>query len=83
MINNLNPSFMSEIFEHVKPKERILRKQYKINLKTPKTNETRFGAKSLQNATPKIRNSWCSRKIRIRKKVEFLKFIMISVINPF
>ena len=39
MINNLNPSFMSEIFEHVKPKERILRKQYKINLKTPKTKQ--------------------------------------------
>ena len=55
-LNNLNPTFMREIFETRKTK-RAVRERYKINLEIPRVNEASFGTKSLIFYGPKIWNS--------------------------
>ena len=55
-LNNLNPSFMKEIFELgfcSKP----LREQYKLNLNIPRKKQAAFGTKSLESLGPKIWNN--------------------------
>ena len=56
-INNLNPSFMNEIFKKSRPKNRPVRNQYKLNLEIPRVNQVRFGRNSLRYLAPKIWNS--------------------------
>ena len=55
-LNDLNPSFMREVFETRKTK-RAVRGRYKINLEIPRVNQTSFGTKSLRFCGPKIWNS--------------------------
>ena len=55
-LNNLNPTFMREIFETRKTK-RAVRERYKINLEIPRVNQASFGTKSLRFYGPKIWNS--------------------------
>ena len=55
-LNDLNPSFMQEIFETCKTKKAV-RERYKINLEIPKINQALFGTKSLRFYEPKIWNS--------------------------
>ena len=56
-LNDLNPSFMREIFETCKTK-RAVRERYKINLEIPRVNnQTSFGNKILRFYGPKIWNS--------------------------
>ena len=55
-LNDLNPSFMREIFETRKTK-RAVRERYKINLEIPRVNQASFGTKSLRFYGPKIWNS--------------------------
>ena len=55
-LNNLNPSFMREIFETHKTK-RAVHERYQINLEIPRVNQASFGTKSLKFYEPKIWNS--------------------------
>ena len=49
---------MKEIFERsVSNIKRPVRQNYKMNLVTPKTNQVRYGTKSLRSLAPKIWNS--------------------------
>ena len=55
-LNDLNPSFMKEIFEK-RDENRVTRDKYKVNLNIPKRNQVTFGAKSLKFHAPKIWNA--------------------------
>ena len=55
-LNNLNPSFMKEIFE-LRLISRPAREQYKLNLNIPKKRQVTFGSKSLESLGPKIWNN--------------------------
>ena len=54
-LNDLNPSFMKEIFEK-RHEKRVTRDRYKLKLNIPKINQVTFGAKSLKFYGPKIWN---------------------------
>ena len=51
--NDLNPSFMKEIFEK-RNENRVTRDRYKLNLNIPRRNQVMFGAKSLKFHGPKM-----------------------------
>ena len=55
-INNLNPSFMKNIFK-IREINRPIRKQYKLNLLIQNHNQVSFGEKSLRILGPRIWNS--------------------------
>ena len=55
-LNNLNPTFMKEIFK-LKETERLVREKYKLNLEVPKWNQVTFGERSLKVFGPRIWNS--------------------------
>ena len=50
-INNLNPTFMNEIFR-LRLTNRPIREKYKLNLEIPEINQVRFGTKSLRYLGP-------------------------------
>ena len=54
-LHQLNPCFMSNIFE-VKSSDRPVRSQQYLNLKVVRANQVRFGEKSLTVLRPKIWN---------------------------
>ena len=54
-INNLNPSFMKQIFE-LRETNRNVRQKYRLNLNIPNYNQVTFGKKSLRIFGPKIWN---------------------------
>ena len=54
--NNLNPSFMKQIFE-LKEINRNVRKKYRLNLNIPNYNQVTFAKKSLTKFGPKTWNS--------------------------
>ena len=55
-LNDLNPSFMKEIFEK-RDENRVTRDRYKLNLNIPRSNQVTFGAKSLKFYGPKFWNT--------------------------
>ena len=55
-INNLNPSFMKQIFEW-KETSRNVREKYRLNLNIPNYNQVTFGQKSLKIFGPRNWNS--------------------------
>ena len=55
-LNNLNPSFMIEIFS-LRQTDRPVRKKYKLNLDIPSYNQVTFGRKALTLFGPKRWNS--------------------------
>ena len=55
-LNNLNPSFVREIFE-IRKTKRAVRERYKINLEIPMVNQASLGTKSPRLYGPKIWNS--------------------------
>ena len=55
-INNLNPSFMRQIFE-LRETNRNVREKYRLNSNIPSYNQVTFGKKSLRIFGPKIWNS--------------------------
>ena len=55
-LNNLNPSFMNEIFS-LKQKDRPVRQKYELNLDIPSYNQVTFGRKALTFFGPKTWNS--------------------------
>ena len=52
-INNINPSFMKQIFQ-LRETNRTVRNQYNLNLNVPKVNQVSYGEKSLRYYGPKI-----------------------------
>ena len=54
-LNDLNPSFMKEIFEK-KDENRVTRDRYKLNLNISRRNQVTFGAKSLKFYGSKLWN---------------------------
>ena len=52
-LNNLNPSFMKEIFK-LRWCFRPVREQYKLNLNTLRKKQMAFGSKSLESLGPEI-----------------------------
>ena len=55
-INNINPTYMNEIFK-LKKSSRAVRSNYKLNLDVPTINQVSFGDKSLRYYGPEIWNS--------------------------
>ena len=55
-VYELNPSFMNDLFQ-LRESNRPVREKYRLNLNVPKTNQVKFGTKSLRNLAPKIWNS--------------------------
>ena len=54
-INNLNPSFIKQIFE-LRETNRNVCEKYRLNLNFPNHNQVTFGKKSLRILAPKIWN---------------------------
>ena len=50
---NINPSFIKDIFK-LRMTNRPTREKYKLNLEIPKSNQVRFGTKSLRYLGPKV-----------------------------
>ena len=69
-LNDLNPSFMQEIFETRKTKTAV-RERYKINLEIARVNQASFGTKSLRFYGPKI---WDSLPYHIKPAENLLCF---------
>ena len=55
-LNNLNPSFMKEIFE-LGLCSTPVREQYKLNLNIPRRRQVTFGTKIKKSLGPKIWNN--------------------------
>ena len=55
-LNDINPSFLKDIFQ-LRMANRQTREKYKLNLEIPKSNQVRFGTKSLRLFDPKVWNS--------------------------
>ena len=55
-LNNLNPSFMKEIFE-LRVSSRPVREHYKLNLNIERKRQVTFGTKSLESLGPKFWNN--------------------------
>ena len=53
-LNDINPSFIKDI---LRMPNRTIREKYKLNLEIPKSNQVRFGTKSLRYLGPKVWNS--------------------------
>ena len=70
-INNLNPTFMKQIFE-LKETNRNVREKYRLNLNIPNYNQVTFGKKSLRLFGPKIWNS-LTYHIKSSKNLETFK----------
>ena len=68
-LNNLNPSFMKEIFE-LRLSSRPVREQYKLNLNIPRKKQVPFGTKSLESLVPKF---WKNLPYHIKSAENYLK----------
>ena len=55
LINNINPTYMNEIFK-LRKISRAVRSNYKLNLDVPTINQVSFGGKGLRYYRPKIWN---------------------------
>ena len=55
-LNDINPSFIKDIFK-LKKTNRLTREKYKLNLEIPKSNQVRFGTKTLSYLDSKVWNS--------------------------
>ena len=65
-INNLNPSFMKQIFES-RGTNRSVREKYQLNLNMANYSQVTFGKKSLRIFGPKIWNSLPSKNLYLQK----------------
>ena len=68
--NNLNSSFMKQIFE-LRETNRNVRKKYRLNLNIPNYNQVTLGKKSLRIFGPKI---WNSLQYHIKSSKNFETF---------
>ena len=73
-INNLNPSFMKQIYE-LRETNRNVREKHRLNLNIPNYNQATFGKKSLRIFGPKIWNG-LPYHIKSPKNLESLKTVI-------
>ena len=73
-VNNLNPSFMKQIFE-LRETNRNVREKYRLNLNIRNYNQVTFGKKNLRILGPKIWNS-LPYDIKSSKNLETLKTVI-------
>ena len=78
ILNDLNHSFMREIFETPKTK-RAVREKYKISLEIPRVNQASFGTEILRFYGPKNGNSL---PYHIKSVENLLCFKMSSKMSP-
>ena len=74
-LNNLNPVFNPVLFKELfyfKESNRPVREKYKLNLQIPKTNQVRFGTRSLGGLGPKIWNT-LPYHIKTSKNIDIFK----------
>ena len=76
-LNNLNPSFMKDIFK-LRLSFRPVREQYILNLNIPKKRQATFGTKSLESLGPKIWNNLPCH-IKSAKNLNVLKNYIIKI----
>ena len=74
LINNINPTYMNEIFK-LRKISRAVRSNYKLNLDVPTINQVSFGGKSLRYYGPKI---WNSLSFHIKSSENLEAFINIT-----
>ena len=74
LINNINPTYMNEIFK-LRKISRAVRSNYKLNLDVPTINQVSFGGKSLRYYGPKI---WNSLSFHIKSSENLEAFINIK-----
>ena len=72
--DNLNPSFMKQIFE-LRETNRNVREKYRLNLNIPNYNQVTFGKKSLRISELKIWNS-LPYHIKSSKNLETFKTVI-------
>ena len=72
--NNLNPSFIKQIFE-LRETNRNVRDKYQLNLNIPNYNQVTFGKKCLRIFGPKIWNS-LPYHIKSSKNLETFKTVI-------
>ena len=75
-LNNLNPSFMNEIFS-LKQKDRPVRQKYELNLDIPSYNQVTFGRKALTFFGPRTWNSLLYH-IKSAENLAVVKFVVRS-----
>ena len=73
LINNINPTYMNEIFK-LRKISRAVCSNYKLNLDVPTINQVSFGGKSLRYYRPKIWNS-LSFHIKSSENLEAFKIL--------
>ena len=73
LINNINPTYMNEIFK-LRKISRAVCSNYKLNLDVPTINQVSFGGKSLRYYGPKI---WDSLSFHIKSFEKLEAFINI------
>ena len=73
-INNLNPSFMKQIFDLVETNKSV-REKYRLNLNIPNYNQVTFGKKSLRIFGAKIWNT-LSYHTKSSKNLESFKVVI-------
>ena len=75
-INNINPTYMNEIFR-LRKTSRAVRSNYKLYLDVPTINQVRFGDKNVRYYGPKIWNS-LSFHIKSSENLEAFKNVLKS-----
>ena len=73
LINNINPTYMNEIFK-LRKISRAVRSNYKLNLDVPTIDQISFGGKSRRYYEPKI---WNSLSFQIKSSENLEAFINI------
>ena len=73
-LNDINPTFMKDIFK-LRMTNRPTGEKYKLNLEIPKSNQVRFGTKSLRYIGP---NVWKPLPYHIKssENLAILKFLI-------
>ena len=74
---DLNLTYLKEFFESSVSNKRSVKQNCKMNLVTPKTNQVRYGTKSLRRFAPKIWNSLPVSIKSFEKLESFKKLIQV------
>ena len=74
-LNDINPSFMKELFQ-LRITNRPVRENYLFNMFVPKTNQVKYGTKSLRNLAPK--NLEFLKQIKTAENLDIFKDLIKS-----
>ena len=79
IINNINPTFMKQIFQ-LRETKRTVRNQYKLNLIVTKVHQVSYGEKSLRYYGSKIWNS-IPFHVKTCENIKILKTLKIGMVG--